>query len=306
MKILVIGAGAIGGYFGGRLIEAGKDVTFLVRNGRKKQLDENGIVINSFHGDYSAMPKTIIAGDTAEPFDIILLSTKAYHLQSAINDFKQYVSEHTVIIPLLNGIAHLEQLDEAFGEEKVLGGLCFIETTLDEDGTIVQTSPAHHLLFGNRFHHDSYKIAQIAETLSGTKANIQLNDQIDQEMWKKYLFIAVFSGITSLFRSPIGPIREHPSGLALIHQAAKEAEKVMQKLHVPIEAETQLQKMQEIGDNMKSSLQRDMEKHLQIEGDHFFGYLLKKANELNIECPVLTTIYTNLKIYEANLVKNKS
>lgn len=148
MRILVVGAGAVGGYFGGRLAEKGEDVTFLVRDKREHQLKEHGLHIESVQGDYHYQPKTIKAEEKAEPFDVVILSTKAYHLKGAIDSLNPFVGENTMILPLLNGMSHVDDLIQAFGEEKVIGGLCFVESTLDGSGKVIQTSPIHDLVFG--------------------------------------------------------------------------------------------------------------------------------------------------------------
>lgn len=304
MRILTVGAGAIGGYFGGRLAEKGEDVTFLVREKRKQQLEQEGLMAKSIHGDIKiAEPKTIKAGEQADDFDVILLSTKAYHLQGAIEDIRTYVSEETLIVPLLNGIAHMDVLIAAFGEEKVLGGLCFIETTLDENGKVIQTSPIHDFVFGERSGEKTERILRLQKAFSGTKANFRLSDHIEQEMWHKYLFISTLSGVTSLFRSPIGPIREEEFGLAAVKEVLKEALAIMRSIGAPLAdgiEEAQVKKLNEIGYEMKSSLQRDMEKQQPTEADHFFGYLLDQAKTQGLETPVLASIYANLKVFENN------
>lgn len=304
MRILVVGAGAVGGYFGGRLIEKGEDVTFLVREKRKQQLDLNGLNIDSVHGNMNLNPKTLLFGEEAEPFDVILLSTKAYHLDGAIESIRPYAGGQTMILPLLNGMAHIEKLAEAFGEERVIGGLCFIETTLDEDGRVLQKSTAHDLVYGERNGEKTDRILKLQEALSGTKANFRLSEHINQEMWHKYLFITTISGVTSLFRSPSGPICEQTLGLQMIKKVLQEAVRIMKAIGAPLSdqvEENQLKRVYDLGYNFKSSLQRDMEKQLPIEADHFFGYLLKQAQAYGIEAPALETVYANLKIYETTL-----
>ncbi|KON89877.1 2-dehydropantoate 2-reductase [Sporosarcina globispora] len=304
MRILVVGAGAIGGYFGGKLLEKGEDVTFLVREQRKHQLEKNGLLVESVHGDMKfGEPKTIQAGEKGEAFDVILLSTKAYHLEGAIQDIRPYTGDKTLILPLLNGIAHMDKLTAVFGEEKVLGGLCFIETTLGENGKVIQTSPVHDFVFGERSGEKTERILKLQEAFSGTKANFRLSENIEQEMWHKYLFISTLSGVTSLFRSPIGPIRDQASGLNSVKEVLKEASAIMRGLGAPLAdgiEDAQVKKINEMGYEMKSSLQRDMEKQQAIEADHFFGYLLEKAILLDLNAPVLGAIYANLKVYEKN------
>ncbi|MBT2694021.1 ketopantoate reductase family protein [Bacillus sp. ISL-55] len=305
MKILIVGAGAIGGYFGGRLLEKGEDVAFLVREKRQQQLRSNGLVVESIHGNmHVPEPKTVLAGENAEPFDLVLVSTKSYHLEGAIKDIRHYVGEATMVLPLLNGMAHLDVLIEAFGPEKVIGGLCFIETTLTQDGKIVQTSPIHDLVFGERNGEKTARIQQLEKAFSGTKASFRLSEKIQQEMWHKYLFITSLSGITSLFRAPIGPIREQEHGWKTIQLLVHETAEIVERICAPLApgaTEATLEKMKEIGQAMKSSLQRDMEKSLLTEGDHLFGYLLEEAAQSGLAAPILSAIYANVKIYENGL-----
>lgn len=155
MRILVLGAGGIGGYFGGRLVEKGEDVVFLVRTKRQQQLEKNGLVIHSVNGDFTFAPKLITKDDNTDPFDIVLFSTKAYHVNEAISDLKPFVNDKTVIIPLLNGVAHLSQLKKAFGDNKVIGGLCLIETTLNKKEEIVHSSAFDRLVFGELEHQET-------------------------------------------------------------------------------------------------------------------------------------------------------
>lgn len=301
MRILVVGAGAVGGYFGGRLVEKGEDITFLVRTKRKQQLEQHGLIIESVNGNVKVQPKLIISGEEAAPYDVILLSTKAYHLEEAIGSIAPYVGENTMILPLLNGILHIEKLIQAFGSDKVLGGLCFIETTLDSLGRVLQTSPAHTLMFGERNGEKSERIERLAKSFHGAKANFYLSQKINQEMWHKYLFIAACSGVTTLLRSPMGPIREEPMGAEIMTKLVDEIASVMKEMNAPIAetaAEEQLKKLNAIGAGMKSSMQRDMEKGLQVEADHLQGYLIQKAKELGISVPVLDVVYANQKVYE--------
>jgi 2-dehydropantoate 2-reductase len=304
MKILVIGAGAVGGYFGGRLLEKGEDVTYLVREGRQKQLQDLGLDIESIHGNVLLHPKTILAGEEAGPFDVILLTTKSYHLDGAIKDIHPYVKEETVIIPLLNGISHFETLDKEFGAGKVIGGLCFIESTLDSKGRIIQTSPSHDFVFGERNGEKTERIMKIADSFSGTKANFRLSENINQDLWHKYMFISTMSGITTLMRQPIGPIRETESGNHTIKRLQSEIYKIMKSVDAPIAEEIESMQMKQIaglGYTMKSSMQRDMEKLAQVEVEHLHGYLLGIAQREKIDVPVLEAVYANLKIYQEQL-----
>ncbi|PGU01421.1 2-dehydropantoate 2-reductase [Bacillus cereus] len=301
MRILVLGAGGVGGFFGGRLVEKGEDVTFLVRSKRKQQLEEKGLVIRSVNGDFSFQPKLITKEDRTTPFDVILFSTKAYHLNEAIQDLKPFIGENTVIIPLLNGIAHVSRLQKEFGEEKVIGGLCFIETTLNDQGEIVQTSAANRLVFGEIKSKDSERIKRISKVFAGTKSSFVLSENITQDMWHKYLFITVMSGVTTLMRAPIGPIRESEGGRDFIRNVFEESVQIMRGLGAPVKAniaQEHMKTIDKISYDMKSSMQRDMEKGSLIEGEHLQGYLLDLAEQFSIEAPLLGVVYQNLNVYE--------
>lgn len=207
----------------------------MVREKRKQQLEKYGLLAESVHGDMTfPEPKTIQAGEKADAFDVILLSTKAYHLEGAIEDIRPFTGDSTLILPLLNGIAHMDQLTAAFGAANVLGGLCFIETTLGENGKVIQTSPVHDFVFGERSGEKTERILKLQEAFSGTKANFRLSENIEQEMWHKYLFISTLSGVTSLFRSPIGPIRDQAFGLNTVKIVLKEASAIMRGLDAPL------------------------------------------------------------------------
>ena len=207
MRILVVGAGAIGGYFGGRLLEAGQDVTFLVRPRRAAQLASTGLVIRSRVGDATlpAPPHVLAEGLTA-PFDVILLSCKAYDLPGAIDSFAPAVGPDTAILPLLNGMSHLDALDARFGPDRVLGGECLISSTLDADGRVIHLNDSHTLLFGERGAMRSARTDAIAAAFADAKFDGRLSGTILQDMWEKWVFIATAAGITCLMRATVGDI----------------------------------------------------------------------------------------------------
>lgn len=301
MKILIVGAGAIGGYFGGRLVEKGEDVTFLVRANKKEILQQTGLNIRSKNGDLQFSPKLITKSDNSKPFDVVLISTKSYQLTTAIEDVQPFVGPETMILPLLNGIAHLQTLIRAFGEEKVLGGLCFVESTLAEDGTIVQTSPVHQLVYGERTGQQTERIGKLELAFKGTKAEFVKSDDINQDMWHKYLFITAMSGITSMMETSIGPIRDLETGQHVIRVFLEELVAIMEKIGAPIApaiAETQFQRINDMSAEMKSSMQRDIEKMQPTEAEHLQGYLLGKAKEVQLSVPILEIIFTKLMLYE--------
>jgi 2-dehydropantoate 2-reductase len=204
MRTLVVGAGAIGGYFGGRLLQAGRDVTFLVRPRRAAELARTGLAIRSRLGDADLPASPLMSEDKlAETFDLVLVACKAYDLDGAMASF---APANTAILPLLNGIRHLDMLQARFGAAHVLGGQCVISTTLDPEGRIVHLADAHTLTFGEPDGSASSRIKMIGSEFSGARFEARPSNAILQEMWEKWVFIAASAGITCLMRAAIGEI----------------------------------------------------------------------------------------------------
>src|SRR4030088_46867 len=213
MRILVVGAGAIGGYFGGRLLQAGNDVTFLVRPKRAAELASAGLVIKSPNGDVTLKnPPTVQADKLAEQFDVLLLSCKAFDLDDAINSFAPAVGPQTAIIPLLNGMRHLDTLDAKFGRDRVLGGLCAIAATLNEKREVVQLAPLQSLTFGERDGKLSDRVRAISEVFAKGNFGSAASETIVQDMWEKWVFLASLAASTCLMRTSVGHILVAPGG----------------------------------------------------------------------------------------------
>ncbi|MEB3101325.1 ketopantoate reductase family protein [Ferviditalea candida] len=313
MRFLIVGAGAVGGYFGGRLSLKGEDVTFLVRPNRCKRLKEQGLHIQSKHGDIHTPVKVISTEDpAAEPYDVIILAVKAYHFSQAAQDIKRFVGDSTVILPLLNGYGHFLKLQQEFGKNRVLGGLCFIETTLDHDGTIIQTSGLHDVVFGEWDGSASARTDAILEHMSRAGFNVKLSGSIQRDVWHKYIFISSMSGITALMNAPIGPILANEHGRSVYRRLIAEIVRTAKLLDAPVKedvAEITFKIAESLDFNMKSSMQRDIEKGLSIEADQLQGALIsaivENGGDLS-EFPVLQTVYGRLKIYEQTSVLSRA
>src|SRR6266481_867366 len=197
MRFLVVGAGAIGGYFGGRMLQAGRDVTFLVRRRRAAELADAGLVIKSPNGDVTLKnPPALQADKLAEKFDVVLLSCKAFDLDDAIKSFAPAVGQQTAIVPLLNGMLHLNVLDGKFGKERVLGGLCAIAATLNEAREVVQLAPMQALNFGERDGKMSDRVRAIFDAFSSGNFGATASEHIMQDMWEKWVFLASLAAST--------------------------------------------------------------------------------------------------------------
>lgn len=301
MKILIVGAGATGGYFGGRLALAGRDVTFLVRGSRAESLRQNGLQIISPFGDASLKPQLIEAGQIEQPFDLILLTVKAYALDSAINDIAPAVGSNTVILPMLNGMKHIETLSARFGRRAILGGLCKIAGTLDEQGRVVQLNRLHDLTYGELDGSSSTRIAQIDRVLQDAGFNARLSKTIGQDMWDKWIFLASLGAITCLMRGNVGQIVAAPGGVNFIRTLIAEIASVASATgHTPnsnFMAETTAALTQP--DSLQtSSMYRDLSQGYMIEVEQIIGDLVAIAHKHGLVTPLLAIVYTNLSVYQ--------
>ncbi|HET8917626.1 MAG TPA: 2-dehydropantoate 2-reductase [Candidatus Binatia bacterium] len=303
MRILVVGAGAVGGYFGGRLLEAGRDVTFLVRPKRAAQLAETGLVIKSRFGDVMLkVPPTIQAHKIDRHFDLVLLSCKAYDLNGAIGSFAAAVGPETGILPLLNGMRHLDLLDERFGAARVLGGQCLIAATVDDIGRIVHLNDSHLLTFGERHENRSPRIDAIVHEMSQANFESRASSVILLEMWEKWIFLATLAGITCLMRSSIGDIAA-AGGKHLALDLLEECRSIAASAGFAPRAEFLEPTRSTItapGSRLTASMLRDMERHARIEADHILGDLLRRGSQvLNADRSLLQLAFRHLKAYEA-------
>jgi 2-dehydropantoate 2-reductase len=301
MRVLVVGAGAIGGYFGGRLLQAGRDITFLVRPRRASELATAGLVIKSPNGDVTLKnPPTVQADRLNEKFDVVLLSCKAFDLEDAIKSFAPAVGPNTAIIPLLNGMLHLTALDKKFGASHVLGGLCAIAATLNEAREVVQLQPMQSLTFGERDGKMSDRVRAIAVVFSAING-ATASDHVMQDMWEKWVFLASLAASTSLMRTSVGKILAAPGGkdflLGILDECSAVATAEGYAPGGPFFERVKGMLTTE-GSPMTASMFRDIKAGLPVEADHVIGDLVVRADAAKIPVPKLRTAYTHLKAYE--------
>lgn len=307
MRTLIVGAGATGGYFGARLAEAGADVTFLVRPARAAKLAADGLNVRSPLGDlHLPAPPTVTADKLAGAgqFDLILLSCKAYDLDSAVADLAPAVGSDTAILPVLNGMSHLDVLDAQFGTDRVLGGSCAIAATLAPDGAIRHMSELCSITYGERDGSRSARIEAVDALMRGLKFQPRLSDVILQEMWEKWVFLATLAGATTLMRAAVGDIVAAPEGTALISALHAECTSVAAASgYEPraVVAERARAQLTAAGSTFTASMLRDIENKGRIEADHVIGDLIARGQRLapEVPFPLLAAVYTGLKAYEA-------
>jgi 2-dehydropantoate 2-reductase len=302
MRILVVGAGAIGGYFGGRMLAADRDVTFLVRPRRAAELASAGLVIKSPNGDVTLKnPPALQADQLGEKFDVVLLSCKAFDLDDAIKSFAPAVGPRTAVVPLLNGMLHLDVLDGKFGRERVLGGLCAIAVTLNEQREVVQLAPMQSLNFGERDGKLSERVRGIAEIFASGNFGSVASEHVVLEMWEKWVFLASLAASTCLMRTSVGNILAAPGGkdfiLGMLDECSAVATAEGHAPRAPFLERTRGMLTME-GSQMTASMFRDIKAGAPVEADHVIGDLIARGDAAKVPVPRLRTAYTHLKAYE--------
>ena len=310
MKILVLGAGAVGGYFGGRLAQAGADVTFLVRPQRAALLAKTGLRISSkAGGDVSLAPKCVVAAEVKPGYDIVMFTAKAYDLPSAVQAIEPAMAGgRGHVLPLLNGMAHLDLLDGRFGRGHVLGGVAHIASTLAPDGEIKHLNDFHRAAFGPRHAAQKTVCDAFAAASAGATPEFKLTDAIEQAMWDKWVLLATLAGMTCLMRAPIGDIAATGSGsaltLALLGECAAVARAEGFSTPEAVRANYSSMLTQK-GSSFTASMLRDVESGGQAEGEHILGAMLATARRHGLATPVLEIATTHLETYAARRKREK-
>lgn len=303
MNIVVFGAGALGGYFGGRLLEVGQDVSFFVRDKRAEQLKNEGLKITSPEGDFESKDFAIYTSpEQVQKADLIILTVKGYHLDLVIPQI-QTITRQTgaFVLPLLNGMEHIEKLQEAIGEEKVMGGLATIVATLNKDGHVEHTNPTSILKYGALHSEQTQVCQQLEELHDKLKTNFIREENILKHLWIKYAFITALSGITSAMQLPSGYIANTPATLAVAKNVVHEMSILADKEGIHLKEDEVagiVQMLLGFKKEATSSMHQDLRKGLPIEIEHLHGGALRVAAKHDVQVPVIETIYGILKPYE--------
>ena len=305
MKVLILGVGGLGGFFGAHLQKTNCDVTFLVRDKTKKLVSENGIKILSDFGNFKINPILITKKDLKINYDIVIISCKAYDLDEAITDLKPS-QKNAIIIPLLNGQAHINKLEKAFKKENVFGGVAHVSSNTMSPGEIKHVGKIKRLSFGSRYEvnqdiaNDFYQLCR--------KADFQtiLSDNINQDIWEKWMFIATIAGATTLFQTSIDNISIKSNGKTFIQNLWNECINISKENGYELRTESKnLYEDLLFKSNFpfKASMLVDMEKKLMTEHDHIFLEFIKLGKKKKLNTSLLETCHLNMCIYQDNLNK---
>jgi 2-dehydropantoate 2-reductase len=306
MRVLVVGAGSTGGYFGGRLAQAGRDVTFLVRLGRAERLRADGLQIVSPHGDVTLAPKLVTAGHIEAPYDAVLLTVKAFALDAALDDLAPAVGPETVILPVLNGMKHMDVLAARFGPHAVAGCVCKVATLVDEQGRIVQLNKLQDLAYGERDGSPSDRMTRLNAAIQGAGFDARLSPTIEREMWEKWILLATLGGVNSLMRGNIGEIEAVPGGAEFARRFLGEVVAIVTAVGTPpSEAFLTAAKatVTQKGSPQTSSMYRDLQQGSPVEAEQIIGDLLVRGRGVGIDTPLLAAAFAHLSVYQRRVAK---
>ncbi len=303
MRILVLGAGGIGGYYGARIHEAGGDVTFLVRPPRAAQLRENGLKVFSPFGDMQITPKLVTKDElhkqTAQ-FDVIMLSCKAYDLDSAMESIAPAVGEQSVILPLLNGVSHIDTLAARFGSQRVLGGVAIISVLLTPTGEIRHLNTLHRLIAGSLTSPPSTWLQPLTQLLSASGIEFVFSANVEQNLWDKIVFLSTLAGSTCTMRASIGDILKTVAGEAFIAGLLAECASISEMSGHAVSAAqlaTYRTQLTERESALMASMLRDVERGGPTEADHILGDMVGRAQAKGVDAPLLRLAYSHLQAY---------
>jgi len=307
MRILVVGAGATGGYFGARLAEAGRDVTFLVREARAQQLRRDGLNVLSPYGNINLKPRVMVVGEATEPFDVVILAVKAFRLSRAFDCFAPAVGPETMILPFLNGMRHIDMLIERFGEKPALGGVCAVASTLDRHGRIVQLHGGlQAVTYGELDGARSARILALDREFQGAGFEARLSTAILGDMWEKWVMLSGAGVATCLMGGSVGEIEAVAGGADVTRRCLAETAAVAAASGYPPRdafitgTEAMLT---EKGSSLATSMYRDMQSGLPVEVEHILGDLALRARGLGLDTPLLDAATAELRVYQNRLAR---
>lgn len=310
MKILIMGTGGVGGYYGGLLAGQGNDVTFISRGAHLYAIRHEGLKVKSVHGDFTVSP----ANATDDPLnvgsvDLILFCVKAYSTDEAAQAIRPAVGLHTTVFSLQNGIDAAERIGKVIGMEHVLGGATWLSSAVEAPGVIRQVSQFRRVVLGELDGTRSERIQSIYEVLKSTGIDVELSEDILKILWTKFVFISSASSLGSLTRLAMAEFRSIPETRAMIMELMREVEAVARAQEIALDEDV-VQKSLEFMDNaaphIKASMQLDVESGHRTELESMVGVIARKGRELNVPTPVADFIYASLLPIELKAQKEFS
>ena len=296
MRIAIVGSGGVGGYFGGRLAAAGSDVSFLARGTQLDALRSRGLRIHSPLGDVH-LPRVHATDNPAEigPVDVAFFTVKLYDTESAVALLPPLIGPETAVVPFQNGVDTVDRLTRAVGHEHTAGGTAYVAAVVPEPGVIRHTAN-NRLIFGELDGTRSPRMERLFEACRAAGVDGRLSDQIEIDIWTKFVWLSVFSGVTTVARLPIGPIREDPDLVALCQAAGMETMTVARARGISLPTavfDGMLANFQSLPPQAKSSMLEDLERGRPLELPWLSGAVVRIGEELGVLTPThrfMTTV----------------
>jgi len=298
MKIMIVGTGGIGGYYGASLAKRGHDVTFIARGAHLQAIQKNGLQIKSVAGDFTIFPAK--ATDTPVQIkdpDLILFCTKTYDTDEAVEKIKPNIGKATSVLSLQNGIDAAERIGSVIGMEHMIAGATWISSAVEAPGVIRQVSDFRRIVFGELDGRITQRLQAIDGAFKGTGIIVELSKDILKILWTKFMFISAASSFGSLTRLPIGEYRSVPETRAIIIRLMHEIEALARGYSVNLEAdavEMSLAFMDQTAPHIKASMQLDVESGHRTEIDSIIGVIVRKGRERGIPTPAADMIFALL------------
>lgn len=302
MGILVVGAGATGGYFGGRLAQAGRDVTFLVRERRGAALRERGLRIVGPGGTEVIEANLVTAIPAGDVADVVLVTVKADGLDAVIPEIRAAMGPGTAIVPVLNGMRHLGLLSDAFGSSRVLGGVAVVSTQLDDNGDVRQLNDMASLTIGAQDGQRTPAVERAAGLLSGAGFPVAVSDGIVAAMWQKWAFIASAGALNCLLGGSVGEIVAVDGGDETARAIIAEARSVTAGAGYPLRDEAvtyMLGMLTALGSSFTASLYRDLREGRQVEVETILGDFIAEGRKAGLATPLLEAATVALRVHNA-------
>ena len=298
MKILILGAGGVGGYFGARLIQAGADVTYLLRDKRHAKIQAEGLVIETPKESFTVQPKAITRDQLKPEYDLIVLAPKSFDFEDALASLEG-ASAKGVFLPFLNGLDHIQQLDAKFGKDRVMGGVAQIAATISSTGAVKQLTDLHMLTVGHR----SAAHEQIARDFYALCENAGFDrlysENIEQSLWDKWVFLASLAGMTTLCRGHVGKISAAPWGIESTTSFYAESCAIAAANGFPTKDTAQkrsLDMLTNVKSSFAASMLRDLTQGNMTEHEHILGQMIQRGVGKGVACPLLKLAHTHLVV----------
>jgi len=304
MRICIFGVGGVGGYFGGRLAEAGNSVAFIARGATLDVLRKEGLRVESPLGDIS-LPDVEASDDPAQigEVDAVVLGVKAWQVPAAAEAARPMIGANTAIVPLQNGVEASDQLLSLYGPEHVIGGMCRIVSFVVEPGQIRHQGVEPFVALGELDNSRSQRVERLAAAFSDAGVDTKISPDIQSSLWQKLLFIAPVSGLGALTRVPVGDLRSNPETYGLLRQAMREVEALASARGISLAddaVEKTLKFVDGLAGDMTSSMQRDIMEGRPSELEALIGAVVRLGREAGVLTPVNWFIYSALLPMEKN------